>query len=274
MSTRFVARTNVLARMAAPVLLAAGLCACSSMPDWVDPTGWFGSDSQADQTSDAAPDAAQIADNAQTPDLASIPAKPTAPTTPDEQKQVTESLAADRTQAQYSAEALEGGTEPAAPPPPANDAAAPAASAPALADQTASTAPPGDTASKASTTEAAASQTPAPSGTAAAQAPAAQMASTDSSGAAAPAAAAMTNMPSATSMQASFEPSHAPALDPSVAHYVPQAILSRYQQTAAAAAPGVEGLAPATTMPRHRHHRKAKAAQTTPAPDTTAAPAQ
>jgi hypothetical protein len=69
----------------------------------------------------------------------------------------------------------------------------------------------------------------------------------------------------------SFAPSRAPALDASVTQYVPQRILSRYQQTAAAAAvPGVEGL-PASTKAKPVRRRKVKAAAT--APDT-AAPAQ
>jgi hypothetical protein len=101
------------------------------------------------------------------------------------------------------------------------------------------------------------------------------MANTEPASTAAPVAPAMTAAPPVMNMQASFESSRAPALDPSVAHYVPQAILSRYQQSAAAAAaPGVEGLASTAPSSRHRHHRKAKPAQTTAAPDTTTAPAQ
>jgi outer membrane protein OmpA-like peptidoglycan-associated protein len=88
------------------VAVAAGACSSlPTVPDWVDPTNWFGDDSQAQ------------ADNGQTPDLASIPDKP-ATTTPDDQKDVAESLGADRSHATYSADALRGGTEAAAPPPP------------------------------------------------------------------------------------------------------------------------------------------------------------
>lgn len=88
-------------------ILAIGATGCSSLPsvpDWVDPTTWFGGDDTA-------------ADNGTTPDLASVPDKPAAPAA-DEQHKVTESLAADRANAKYSAEALRGGTEPAAAPPP------------------------------------------------------------------------------------------------------------------------------------------------------------
>jgi flagellar motor protein MotB len=59
-------------------------------------------------------------------------------------------------------------------------------------------------------------------------------------------------------MQANFAASRAPALDPSVSQFVPQQILSRYRQTAAAAAaPGVSGGA-AVTPVKHRHHKKLK----------------
>lgn len=101
---------KLLTRMAVVVLMAAGAGACSSIPGWVDPTTWVGGDDQ-----DASQDSGS--DNAQTPDLASIPNKPAPPSTSDEQKQVSDSLAADRASAQYSAEALKGGTEASAPPP-------------------------------------------------------------------------------------------------------------------------------------------------------------
>ncbi len=98
-------RKMKLMGVAAVALLAMGASGCSSLPsvpDWVDPTSWFGSD--------------EPADNTPTPDLASVPDKPVA-STPDEQQEVTESLASDRTNAKYSADALRGGTEPAATPP-------------------------------------------------------------------------------------------------------------------------------------------------------------
>jgi hypothetical protein len=73
-------------------------------------------------------------------------------------------------------------------------------------------------------------------------------------------------------MQASFAPSRAPALDPSVAQYVPQRILSRYRQTAAAASvPGIEG-APATVESKPAHRKSPAPAETVR--DTTTPPAQ
>jgi outer membrane protein OmpA-like peptidoglycan-associated protein len=97
-------RKMKLMGVAAVALLAMSASGCSSLPsvpDWVDPTTWFSGDEP---------------DNGQTPDLASVPDKPEAPSA-DEQQKVAESLAGDRTNATYSAEALRGGTEPAAAPP-------------------------------------------------------------------------------------------------------------------------------------------------------------
>jgi len=266
MSTISVIRAKTLVRVAAPILLAATLGACSSIPDWADPTGWLGSDSQpsTDQSSNAA----------QTPDLADIPPKPTPPSTPDEQKQVTDSLAADRAQAQYSAEALQGGTEPpaAAPraeePSPAPDTSA--AAAPAAADQTASSDATSGTSESAPS--ATASVTPdarsQPAADTVSAPPATQTASAEPAASAAPVPPAAESSAQPTT---GFAPSHAPPLDPSVAQYVPRAILSRYQQTAAqAAAPGIEGM-PAESPAPSRHHRKGRAAPA--ASDPTAAPA-
>ena len=107
---RLGVRKFELLRIAAMAAVAASTSACSSLPslpsapDWVDPTTWFGDDG------------ANAPDNAQTPDLAGLPDKPAA-TTPDDQRDLTESLAADRANAKYSADALRGGTEAAAAPP-------------------------------------------------------------------------------------------------------------------------------------------------------------
>ena len=87
----------------AVIALATGLGSCSIVPDWADPTTWFGSDKPA--SSDAA----------STPDLANLPDKPKAS---QDKLKVTDSLAADRAHAEYSATTLRGGTEAAAPPPP------------------------------------------------------------------------------------------------------------------------------------------------------------
>ena len=96
--------TKLLLRLAAVIAVGIGASACSSMPDWIDPTTW-------------ADDGTQTADG-QAPDLADIPGKPAA-TSPDDQKQVADSLAADRSQANYSADSLKAEAGNAAPPPPA-----------------------------------------------------------------------------------------------------------------------------------------------------------
>jgi len=103
-----------VARVAVVLVMAAGSSACSSVPGWVDPTTWFGDDNQA---SNSSPDET-TAENGQTPDLADVPNKPAPASTADEQKQVADSLAADKARAQYSGDALRGGTEAAAAPPP------------------------------------------------------------------------------------------------------------------------------------------------------------
>jgi outer membrane protein OmpA-like peptidoglycan-associated protein len=93
--------------VAAVAMLAMTATGCSSLPsvpDWVDPTSWFGDD------------ASNPPDNGQAPDLASLPDKPNA-AAPDDKQQVADSLATDRSNAKYSAEALRGGTEPSAAPP-------------------------------------------------------------------------------------------------------------------------------------------------------------
>jgi len=101
-------RNSTFWRVAVLAMISASGTACSSLPtvpDWVDPTTWFDDDT------------ANAPDNAQTPDLASVPNKPAA-STPDDQHEVAESLAADRANAKYSADALRAGTEAAAAPPP------------------------------------------------------------------------------------------------------------------------------------------------------------
>jgi outer membrane protein OmpA-like peptidoglycan-associated protein len=103
--------SKLVLRLAAVAVLGIGASACSSVPDWVDPTTWL-DDSSSDQT----------ADNGQSaPDVADIPAKPQA-STPDDQKQVADSLAADRKQANYSADQLQAGNEASVAPPPADTA--------------------------------------------------------------------------------------------------------------------------------------------------------
>ncbi len=122
-------------RLAAVLLIALDASACSSMPtvpDWVDPTTWLGDDSSSTASND----------NGQTPDLANLPDKPAAGSSSSEQQQVADTLAADRGNAKYSADALRGGTEPAAAPPadvaPADVAAAAQETMPAVQEKTAS----------------------------------------------------------------------------------------------------------------------------------------
>jgi len=107
-------------------LAAAG---CSTIAD-LDPTGLLGGSSDTSQPSQfpadqAAPTASSDQAQGTTPDLASIPARPAA-SSPAQQQQAAQSLASDGAQARYSADALRGGTEAAAAPPPA-DATAPSA---------------------------------------------------------------------------------------------------------------------------------------------------
>jgi outer membrane protein OmpA-like peptidoglycan-associated protein len=245
-----------------------------SVPDWVDPTTWFGDD--------------QGGDSGQTPDLASVPDKPNATPT-DEQQNVAESLAADRANAKYSGDALRGGTEAAAAPPPAvaatpttDDVAeaakpsntnkpahvsAPAPTQVASVDRSvaqepmgrampgtlpatpsgvASAAPPVEPVQTAVLPEPA----PAPAAVATTTAPRKQhrqtVAALPSSEVTAPAMSsrpAVAPTPSVTQMasvspsdaELGFKPSAAPPLDPSVSQFVSAPIIDRYRQTAAAA---------------------------------------
>jgi outer membrane protein OmpA-like peptidoglycan-associated protein len=218
-----------LLRIAAVVAVAAGASACSSVPDWVDPTSW-GDDSASS--------------NAQAPDLADLPSKPTQQTTPDDQKQVADSLSADRTQANYSAQSLRGGTEQAAPAP---DTVSPAeqqvsssggAPAPAAVEESA---PPAEQQAPASEV---ASNEPAPA------------TSTEQPSVAAapppPAPAAMSDSDAALG----FHASSAPPLDPSVAQFVPQPVLSRYNQTSGETTPAAE---PTASRHSRRHHHSSDA---------------
>ena len=116
--------TRNLLRVAAVLILAAGASACSTAPDWVDPTTWIGGDDTS-TTAGPPPDqgdqgqtVGEASDTGQYPDLANAPPKPAAPSTSEDQAETANQLAADRNNAQYSGDALRGGTEPAAAPPP------------------------------------------------------------------------------------------------------------------------------------------------------------
>ena len=147
-------KTGSLLRLTMVLGLALGTSACSSLSS-LDPTGLFGDDSVPDsQFPDAGAPQASDATVGTTPDLASLPDRPATINTAQRQ-QTAQSLAADGAQVQYSADALRGGTEAAAPAPGAAGpaivpVAAPpppaAAPAPVLADNdappTADSAPP------------------------------------------------------------------------------------------------------------------------------------
>jgi outer membrane protein OmpA-like peptidoglycan-associated protein len=189
----FSRMTKLLLRTTAIVAIMVGASGCSSVPDWADPTGWL------DSSSPPVPQTADNSDNSATPDLANLPAKPTPESTPDEQKQVAESLASDRSQANYSAEALKGGTEASAPPPAPPTAADQAVAQAALSD-TPKTAP-----APAANTAAAASDSAPP-----APAPAPAMTPAPD----APATAAPASAPPAPTPTATENPAPAPSEQP------------------------------------------------------------
>ncbi|HKD20375.1 MAG TPA: OmpA family protein [Rhizomicrobium sp.] len=247
-------------RASAVLVVAMGASACSTVPDWVDPTTWVGDDSTPTATAPA-DQGAQTADNAQTPDLSTIPDRPQTPSTSDEQRDVAQSLASDRSKAQYSADALRGGTEPSAAPPPAeagpatedvasNDNAAAPAPEPAkpAGPPPAPAAGPGTLPAEAAASsdnaapQAAPAPAAAPTQAVAAttmSAPAGEPAVPAIEAAPAPAGPGMpsvsANVPNYPSTDAAlgFKPSSAPPLDATVAQFVPPSILARYRETAA-----------------------------------------
>ncbi len=246
----FARASRLLFRVSAVMVVAAAASACSSVPDWVDPTTWMGDDTAAtapdnqaatDQTSTDGKTVAEASD--QYPALADTPDKAPATTSTDEQKQVASGLVADRSQAQYSGEALRGGTESAAPPPapPSAETAAPepaASAAPPAGDQAGTdtnsnpdASPAGATAQSGSTDAAAApmpgtlpvESQPAPARVAFAT-PAVSTATMPSPPAQATVGVSRTAMPAAqmapSDAALGFQPSHAPPLDPQVAQMV------------------------------------------------------
>ena len=252
MTPKALTLSKYIARASVVLVVAMGASACSSVPDWVDPTTWVGgSDDQV-----AAPDQAQqTADaNTQTPDLSAIPNKPQTPSTADEQKQVADTLAADRGKAQYSADALRGGTEPAAAPPPAEAAPSSeevAANDTAPAAPAAPPAPPPPPAAGPGTLpadSAAAAPPPAPAPSAPAVAsdniPPPAVASAPTGAPAVPAVPSAGPQVAMGDASLGFRPSSAPPLDRSVSQFVAPSIMARYSQTAMIA--GGEPAVPAT----------------------------
>lgn len=273
--------------------LTVAASACSTISD-LDPTGLL---SDSSDSSDSAP-ASQFPDQAAptasddtvgtTPDLASLPARPAPTATPGEQQQTAQSLANDGAQARYSADALRGGTEAAAPPPPASDAAPAAAQralsavdAPPTASETppaaAPAAPPSQVAAvpaPAAAPEAPVAPVPALRTTAPSNEPAVPAnapvrtaalpgvtatpvgPSAGSAGnqpavpANAPVRGGAMMAPSAASDAAlGFKPSAAPPLDPSVGQFVSAPIVARYRQTASLAGSSASGNAAVPAVP-------------------------
>lgn len=227
--TKHVARP--LAMAALVLALGAGASGCSTISD-LDPTGLLSDDEApapdtqfpTDSSQQAAADASTT-----TPDLAAIPARPAAPDTQAQAAAAAQTQAAGA-QAQYSADALRAGTEPAAPPPVATDAAATRqALASANVPPSASDAPP--TASDVPPTAAAPSEAP-PT----AQAPATPAPS------AAPAVAAAPPVQPEPQQVASAQPAPPVAAAPSVAAAPP------VTSAAIAAPPGAEPAVPAVPM--------------------------
>ncbi len=277
-------RKMKLLGVAAVALLAMGASGCSSLPtvpDWVDPTTWFGGSDEP-------------VDNTQTPDLASVPDKPATPAA-DEQHQVAESLAGARDNAKYSAEALRGGAEPAAAPPPDLPAekvaeapvAAPKPKAPVVAapppaapvDRSLAADPTGTTAAgtlpppPAGAPVVATAAAPEPVKTADLPEPApvkpaktkkvkpVQMAEAAPPPRVAPEPQAVPQTPvasiSPSDAELGFKPSSAPPLDASVSQFVAAPIVDHYRATASSAGMRSSGSSYAT--PRHkvaRHRAK------------------
>ena len=115
-------RSTVLAAALLPMLLGA----CSSVPEWADPTAWF------DEEEDEAPSrisSAEESGRATTfPNLASVPDAPPVVTSAPNRDKLRSGLAADLSNAEYSGQRLtgqggaaapQGATVPGAPPVPA-----------------------------------------------------------------------------------------------------------------------------------------------------------
>lgn len=276
---------RTLVRVAAIIVMAAGSCACSTMSD-LNPFG--GSDNtaidsqgypipapQADNgaapadtaaTTTATDNSATTADNAAYPSVASVPDKPKPTTTPQERTEISHTLVADRSRAQYSADALRGGTEPAAAPPPPAPPQADLASvepAPDTSTDTASSDNSGDSSAAAPSSDSGISSAvaPAPAASSSSQSselsaatepapapapstkvasltpPSAPVAATAPAVSSAHAASAIPGAEPAIPADAplAFNPSTAPPLDSSVSQFVPELVLARYQATQAEA---------------------------------------
>jgi outer membrane protein OmpA-like peptidoglycan-associated protein len=253
---KFGETSKMLARLAVVVVLASSSGACAMMPSWLggdddtastttptDANGFPVVDQSAASTQTASTDtsgAAQPSDASQAanesgngfPDLADTPDRPKAPSTANDQKQTSDSLAAQGDRQNYSADQLRAGTETAAAPPPDK---------PEPVEKTADATPsPSDTSSATSddsSTPAATAATPAPAPTA--PVIATQTAAPPMAPSGVPAVPPI-NDRGIPGMQAvamndsalGFQPSRAPPLDPSVSQFVAPPIIARYRQTA------------------------------------------
>jgi outer membrane protein OmpA-like peptidoglycan-associated protein len=231
------------------MVFALSTGACSTIDDLIgDETPAPASDAGGFPPDTAPP--ATTADSGGSPNLATVPDRPTGTTTADDQRAMADSLAADRSRIKYSSDALRGGTEAAAPPPgaapppetavaasapppdntppPAPESAAPPPPAP----PTAGAPPPDNT------------PPPPPRSAPVATAPMGPPPGTQ------PAVPPTTRIPGGARTMAmadgplGFKPSSAPPLDPSISQFVPQPIITRYQQTAAAAGAATGPIAP------------------------------
>jgi outer membrane protein OmpA-like peptidoglycan-associated protein len=249
--------TGYMSRLGAVIAVAAALGGCSIIPDWM------GGDSGAPATTadSSAPPADQTAGtNTGFPDLADTPDRPAAPSTPDEQKQVADSLGNARNSQDYNTEQLRAGAETAAAPPPAEapkddiaeiDTKSPAATSDAGSEAAAPPPPPATRSTASAPADSSAVAPPAPAPTTAVASGAAPAMSGSPSGRpavpAVPAGNGIVGMQSTdmTDAQLGFQPSKAPALDASVAQFVPQPIMSRYRQTASVNSAPAVGTGPA-----------------------------
>jgi hypothetical protein len=278
--TKNFARPLVMATLV--ITLAVGTGGCQTMAD-LDPTGLLGGSDSSTPDTQFPPDSQQQAAadaSTTTPDLASIPPRPAQPDAT-AQANTTQQVAAAGTQAQYSADALRAGTDAAAPPPLATDAAATkqamaASNAPPTADAppTAGAAPSADappTAGSAPPTATAANPNAAvPGGTQVASAappgppeaaPSAEAAPVTSAPMAPPPGAepavpavpmtvgAQMAMANPSDAQLGFRPSSAPPLNPSVAQWVAPPVLANYRQTASLAGSAGTGTPAVAAVP-------------------------
>jgi len=241
--------TKTLVRLAAVLTVALCTSACSTIDDLIgDDTP---ASSPAADSNGFPPDTSPPAagSGGTTPDLAAIPDKPTATTTPDDQRDTADSLAADAARSRYSAEALRGGTEAAAPPPTADQGAVVAAAAPppsaAPSTETPDNPPPAASAAPPPPTPAPPSAAPT---TAVASLP---TAAPPGAQPAVPANTRIAGLQSGAGADAAlgFKPSTAPPLDPSISQFVAAPIIARYQQTASNAGIATVPIAPLNVPP-------------------------